>query len=97
MFGAACPLRRSKTQRLLLLSESRLVALRQIKAAGSGVQASPRPSRIKADPDHASDQKRTAKYGTDKIEVMTRAASQAPSHAGKHAEPFGHMGEHHDC
>ena len=36
MFGAAGPLRRSKTQRLLMLSESRLVALRQIKAAGSG-------------------------------------------------------------
>jgi hypothetical protein len=39
MFGAADPLRRSKTKRLLLLSESRLVALRQIKAAGSGGRA----------------------------------------------------------
>src|SRR5262249_32817070 len=36
--------------------------------------ASPRLSRIKADPDHASDQKRTAKYGTDKIEVVTGTA-----------------------
>src|SRR6516225_433336 len=36
MFVALGPLHRSKTQRLLLLSESRLVALRQIKAAGSG-------------------------------------------------------------
>ena len=41
MFDAAGPLRRSKIQRLLLLSESRLVALRQIKAAGSGEGASP--------------------------------------------------------
>ena|SRR6516162_5503170 len=97
MFGAACPLRRSKTQRLLLLSESRLVALRQIKAAGSGVQASPRPSRIKADPDHASDQKRTAKYGTDKIEVVTGAVWQAPPHAEKQVEHFGDVGKDHDC
>jgi hypothetical protein len=36
------------------------------------------------------------KYGTDKIEVMTRATSQAPSRAGKHAEPFGDVGEHHE-
>src|SRR5262249_58365551 len=39
MFGAAGPLRRSKTKRLLLLSESRLVALRQTMAAGSGGRA----------------------------------------------------------
>ena len=36
MFGASGPLRRSKTQRLLLLSESRLLAPRQTRATGSG-------------------------------------------------------------
>jgi hypothetical protein len=36
MFGASGALRRSKTQRLLLLSESRLLALRPTTAAGSG-------------------------------------------------------------
>jgi len=34
MFGALGPLRRSKTQRLLLFSESRLLALRQTTSEG---------------------------------------------------------------
>ncbi len=67
------------------------------RAAGSGVQASPRPPHIKADPDHASDQKRTAKHGAGEIDVVARTVWQAPAHAGKQAERFGDVGEDHDC
>src|SRR5215469_14154002 len=49
---------------------------------GSGsVRASARSSRIKADPDHASDQKRTAKHCTGEIDVMAGTVWQAPAHA----------------
>jgi hypothetical protein len=66
---------------------------RQREAAG---RASHRPSRIKADPDHASDQKHGAKHGTNEIEVMTGTVWQAPAHAGKHVKHFGDVGENHD-
>ncbi len=66
-------------------------------SGGSGVRASPRSSRIEADPDHASDQKPTAKYSTDEIEVVTRTFGQAPPHAGKQVEPFGGVGKDHNC
>jgi len=48
MFVALGPLRRSKAQRLLLLSESRLLALRLTKAAGSGGRATQRPQSSSA-------------------------------------------------
>jgi len=53
-------------------------------------------SRIKADPDHASDNKRTAKYGAGKIEVVTGTVWQAPPHAGKQVKPFGDVDKDHD-
>jgi len=71
-------------------------AAHKTTAAGSGGRASPRSSHIKADPDHASDQKRTAKYGNDKIEVVTGTVWQAPPHAGKEVEPFRDVGKDHD-
>ena len=54
-------------------------------------------SRTKADPDHASDHKRTAKYGTGKIEEVTGTVWQAPPHAGDQVEPFGDVRKDHDC
>jgi hypothetical protein len=68
----------------------------RLLTAGSVGWASPRPSRIKAYPDHSGDQKRTAKYGTDKIKVVTGTVWQS-SHAGKQGEPFGDVGKDHDC
>jgi hypothetical protein len=55
-----------------------------------------RPSRNKSDPNHASDQMRTAKYSTDKIEVVTGTFGQAPPHAGKQVGPFSGMGKDRD-
>jgi hypothetical protein len=67
---------------------------RQTTAAGSGGRLSSWPL-IKAD-QNASNQKRAAKHGTDEIEVMTGTVRQAPTHAGKQAEPFGDVSEDHD-
>jgi hypothetical protein len=52
--------------------------------------------RIKDDPDHASDQKRTAKRCNNEIKVVTGTVWQAPPHAGEQVEPFGDVSEHHN-
>jgi hypothetical protein len=68
---------------------------RQTRAAGRGVRALARSPRTKADPDHASDQKPTAKYGTNKIEVVAGTVWQAPPHDRNQVERFGDVGKDH--
>jgi hypothetical protein len=76
--------------------ESKRPIPRQTKVAGSGGGASSRSSRINADPDHASNQKRTGKHRTGKVEIAAGTIWQAPPHAGKHVKLLGDVSEHHD-
>jgi hypothetical protein len=83
MFGAAGPLRRSKTQRLLLLSENRLVALRQIKAAGCGAEpfsSGVRPGAWRRGLGCAGDQGRVGLLiATQAFRLSKRSERRAPS------------------
>jgi hypothetical protein len=58
-----------------------------VAGSGEGRRASPRLSHIEADPDHASDHKRTAKYGTGKIEEVTGLSGKPHPMPGTKCSP----------